>query len=182
MRSLQTNRFLIRAAQPRDAEVYLALWTDPRVMGNVGFPEGLNVTREEILERIEAQEATEFDRLLVVERRADGRVVGECMLHPPNRDGIASTDIKLLPEFWGHGYGTEVKRALLDYLFRHTDCTSVEATPNVENTASIRMQEAVGGRRIREDLFEFPEGMKVPTRPVRHFVYRVMREDWERRP
>ncbi len=101
--------------------------------------------------------------------------MGECKLHPPNPEGIASTDVKLLPDYWGHKYGLEVKRALLDYLFAHTDCVAVEASPNVNNPASIKMQEAVGGVRIKEAVYEFPIGMQDYTVPVHHYIYRVER-------
>ena len=71
----------------------------------------------------------------------------------------------------------EIKRALLDYLFTHTDCTAVEATPNIQNQASIKMQQAVGGVCVGSGVFEFPETMQA-TQPVEYFVYLVYRQDW----
>ena len=38
-------------------------------------------------------------------------------LETPDEEGLSTTDVKLLPEFWGNKYGVEIKRALLDYLF-----------------------------------------------------------------
>ena len=92
---------------------------------------------------------------------------------------MAETDVKLLPDFWGHKYGVEIKRALVSHLFTHTDCIAVEATPNVENIASIKMQEAVGGVRIKEAVYQFPDHMRDYTTPVHHYVYRVERSTWE---
>jgi RimJ/RimL family protein N-acetyltransferase len=60
-------------------------------------------------------------------------------MHLPDDDGIASTDIKLLPAYWGQRYGSEIKKGLVDYLFTNTDCLAVEASPNVNNIASIRL-------------------------------------------
>jgi RimJ/RimL family protein N-acetyltransferase len=57
-------------------------------------------------------------------------------------------------------YGVEIKQALVDYLFTHTDCSAVEATPNVENKASIKMQEAVGGVCLGEATFQVPESRR----------------------
>ena len=114
----------------------------------------------------------------MVVRKTTRQALGECLMGRPDEDGIARTDIKLLPEFWGHGYGLELKRGLLDYLFRHTDSVAVEATPNVQNAASIAMQEAVGGIRIREAVHEFPESTRDYTIPVHHYVYRVERLRW----
>jgi RimJ/RimL family protein N-acetyltransferase len=176
-----TDRLLIRTAEPADTDVYYDLWTDPRVMANVGFPEGLRITRQEIRERLsKPQDGEVLDRLLVAEVEATGEVIGECMLHRPGDDGIASTDVKLLPRFQGMGYGTEIKRGLLDYLFTETDCIAVEASPNRDNTASVRMQEAVGGQFVREETYRFPDEMKEFTRPVHCLIYRVTRETWSR--
>jgi RimJ/RimL family protein N-acetyltransferase len=97
----------------------------------------------------------------------------------PNEDSIAEPDVKLLPEFWGHKYGVEVWRALVDYQFTHTACTAVHGTPNVENLASIKMQEAAGAVRIDEGVCEFPDSLRSFTQPVRYNSYRVLRADWE---
>jgi RimJ/RimL family protein N-acetyltransferase len=70
---------------------------------------------------------------------------------------------------------------LVVYLFAHTDCVAVQATPNVGNVASIRMQESVGGVRVGEQVYEFPESMRDYTTPVHHYIYRVYRKDWEQR-
>lgn len=157
--------------------MFFDLWTNPRVMTNVGFPQGLRTTREEIQRQIEAQGDSEFDQLLVVVLRATGQCMGECKMGHPNDEGVSETDVKLFPEFWGHKYGVEVKRALVSHLFTHTDCVAVEATPNVDNIASIKMQEAVGGVRIEEAVYEFPEHMRDFTTPVHYYVYRVERSN-----
>jgi hypothetical protein len=40
------------------------------------------------------------------------------------------------------------------------------------------MQEAVGGVRIDEGVYEFPEAMRDFTNPVHYYTYRVYREAW----
>jgi [ribosomal protein S5]-alanine N-acetyltransferase len=140
----ETRRLIIRAVIT-DAEVLYRLWTDPRVMTHVGFPQGLRITRPEIEARIAAAGESAFDRFLLVELKFRGEVIGECKMTLPDADGLAETDVKLLPAFWGHKYGVEVKRGLLDFIFTHTNAEEVQATPNVNNVASIKMQEAVGG-------------------------------------
>jgi ribosomal-protein-alanine N-acetyltransferase len=177
----ETGRLLVRKASPDDSDLILSLWTDPRVMANVGFPQGLKTTRQEILSRIEQDtyELSPFDSLLVAELKSDWMVIGQCLMHLPDEDGIASTDIKLLPAYWGQKYGSEIKRGLVDYLFSNLDCLAVDATPNVENIASIRMQESVGAVRIGEAVHTFPESMDEYTQPVHHYIYRVYRAAWE---
>lgn len=172
----ETRRLRVRMATAEDAPLIHELRTRPDVMRNVGYPCGLPVSLANVRERI-AGGGHALDSLLVVETK-DGMGIGQCLLRRPNEEGIATTDIKLLPAHWGRRYGVEVKQALVDYLFTHTGCVAVEATPNVGNVASIRMQEAVGGVRVGEGVFEFPESQKDVTTPVHHYVYRVAREDW----
>jgi RimJ/RimL family protein N-acetyltransferase len=121
-----------------------------------------------------------FERLLVVELKATGQAIGECKLSRPDEEGIAEPDLKLLPEFWGQRYGTEAWRGLVAYQFRHSDCSAVQGTPNVNNFASIRMQEAAGAVRVAEDVYHFPDALRDCTTPVQHYVYRVYRSRWER--
>ena len=176
----ETERLVVRIAAGEDVDLFYALWTDPLVMKNVGFPHGLRLARGELEERLSQQGESEFGQLLVVELKATGQAIGECWLSWPDEGGITEPDVKLLPEFWGHRYGIEVWRALVDYEFTHTACDFVHGTPNVDNTASIKMQEAAGGVRIGEDVGQFPESMRDDTVPVHYFIYRVRRTDWER--
>jgi [ribosomal protein S5]-alanine N-acetyltransferase len=177
---LETARLTVRYATQGDVELFYSLWTNPVVMRYVGFPCGLPVTRRELKQRLSPQAESEFERLLVVELKATGQAIGECKLSNPDEEGIAEPDVKLLPQFWGHKYGVEVWQGLVDYQFTHTDCRLVQATPNVNNTASIKMQETVGGVRTGEGVYQFPESMQGYTAAVRHYIYRVRRADWER--
>ncbi len=175
----ETERLIIRLAAEADADFYHTLWTHPQVMKNVGFPQGLPITREEIRERLVQAPESEFNRLLVVAQRATGESIGECKLAWPDDEGIAEPDIKLLPEYWGQGYGREIWTALIAYQFEHTDCAAVQTTPNIHNPAAIRLYESVGARRLDKGVFRFPEKMQEYTTPVHHYRYRLTREDWK---
>ncbi|MCP4415208.1 MAG: GNAT family N-acetyltransferase [Chloroflexi bacterium] len=173
-----THRLTVHKATSKDVSLYFNLWTNPDVMSFVGFPQGLTITQREIADKIQNQGTTVLGHLLVVKLKTTGEAIGECKMHPPNQDSIAETDVKLLPTHWGHKFGVEIKRGLLTFLFTHTDCAIVQATPNVKNAASIKMQEAVGGVRVGEATDEFPETMKSYTKAVHHYIYHVFREDW----
>jgi RimJ/RimL family protein N-acetyltransferase len=177
---IESARLRIRTARLTDAGVLLKLWTDPRVMTNVGYPQGLNITRQQIEDGIRQHDPdTVFGKYLMAELKGSGRAIGECKMILPDEKGVSRTDVKLLPEFWGRKYGVEIKRALVDYLFRQTDCQAVEGTPNVANIASIKMQQAVGAIRVGEDTYHFPEEMAGYTAAVHHYIYHVRRKDWE---
>ncbi|MBK8900544.1 MAG: GNAT family N-acetyltransferase [Anaerolineaceae bacterium] len=175
-----TERLIVRQAGVDDAAMFYALWNNPAVMTHVGFPNGLLITLEEITAQLQKQEPGVFHNLLVVARRATGETIGECFMTQPNQAGIAETDVKLLPAFWGNKYGVEIKRGLVQYLFEHTECTAVQATPNIHNLASIKMQEAVGAVRAGtgKSLIPQPDGARSIT--VEYYIYRVYRRIWDK--
>lgn len=176
----ETERLWIRPVEMGDADLFFSLWKDPRVMTNVGFPYGLPISRDDVCRQIEHQKSSKFGRLLVGVIKATGQAIGECKMYLPEADGISRTDVKLLPVFWGNKYGVEVKAGLLSYLFRNTNCVAVCADPNVQNIASIKMQEAVGGVRICEEACEFPPEKRHFTKSFRYYIYHVTRETWEK--
>jgi RimJ/RimL family protein N-acetyltransferase len=176
----ETARLAVREAVPGDAAFIRSLWNDPAVMTFVGFPRGLQASQAEIERQIERARGT-LDALLIAEEKASAAAVVQCKLGSPDRSGIAEPDIKLHPDVWGKGYGTELWTGLIDRLFETTDCVIVQGTPNVENEASIRMQKRCGMRCVGEGVFTFPDEMRSHTRPVRHLIYRLERTAWRRR-
>ena len=79
-----TERLVVRTATGQDVDLLYELWTDPRVMTNVGFPQGLRTTREEIEARLQKPSESEFEQLLVVELKATGQAIGQCLMHAPD--------------------------------------------------------------------------------------------------
>jgi len=179
---LETERLYVRRPTTKDKDVnfYFQLWNDPRVMTNVGFPKGLMISRENIIAQLARADETEYDKTLLIIHKKTDEPIGECKLGRANDEGVAHTDVKLMPEFWRKGFGVEIKQALVDYLFTHTSCDSIEASPNRANIASQKMQEKVGAKRIREGSYNFPEHMRSFTKPVELYIYRLDRSDWEK--
>lgn len=174
-----TERLIIRRATVADAAMYFALWNDPAVMTHVGFTHGLEMTLEEITAQLAKQSSGVFHKLLVVVLKETGETIGECFMTLPGGNGHAFTDVKLLPAFWGHKYGVEIKRGLVQYLFDNTECTAVEASPSSQNIASIKMQEAVGAVRAGkgQTLVQQADGT---TTTVEYTIYRVYRRIWDK--
>jgi len=174
----QTERLKVRKPGSADIEMYFKLWNSPEVMRNVGFPQGLKISKEMISEQIRKQDETEYDKTLVVVEKYSEKAIGECKLGFPNKEGISITDIKLLPEFWGNGYGEEIKNSLCLYLFSRTICKIVEASPNKKNLASQKMQESCGGVKVREGVYYFPESMRDYTEDVNLIIYHIHKKKW----
>lgn len=178
-----TKRLNIRKATTSDTDISFLfdLWTNPHVMKFIDFSHGLEIFKEQIKNQILDQDDTEFDARLIIEAKGTSEIIGQCKLGKVSYNGISETDVKFSPLYWGKGFGKEIKQALIYYLFTNTNCEIIKATPNKQNIASIKMQEAVGGERIEEFAYNFPDHMRDYTCPVHGYVYHVSRDKWETR-
>lgn len=176
-----TQRLCVRRAKSADARFVHLLWTSPAVMGFVGFPNGLAVTIDEVGKTIEKGPDSEFGALLIVSIAATNQAMGQCKIGAPDADGICEPDIKLMPEYWGNGYGTELWSALIDHAFTHSFAKIVQGTPNRANTASVRMQMGAGMAKVDEGIFEPNLTIHPDAVPVPYYRLQIVRQEWRAR-
>lgn len=178
---LETPRTIIKIASssPEDVDLFYNLWTNAQVMTNVGFPQGLKITKDEMKETLSKTSESEFNAKLKIVLKSVGQLIGECKLGLPNAEGISNFDLKLLPDYWGIGLATEIMTPLVDYIFNNSDCKAVEGTPNKKNIASIKMQQRAGLKKIKEGTCTFPKEMQSYTEDVNYFLLRITREEWQ---
>lgn len=174
----QTKRLKVRKAETSDVDFYSRLWNSGKVMKMVGFPQGLRISEERIIEQIENHPDHVFDQTLVVIEKISGEKIGECKLGLPNENGISCPDFKFLPEYWGKGFGGEIINGLCQYIFSQTETRIVETSPNVNNIASQKMAESAGGKEIRKFRYSFPDKMKHYTEDVHGIIYHIHKKDW----
>ncbi|MGE3063793.1 MAG: GNAT family N-acetyltransferase [bacterium] len=175
---VKTKHLVLRKVKPKrcDAEFISELWKNKSVMKFVGFPKGIKETPEKIVQITRERIKNRREHHLIIEK--SGCSIGEALIRYDEKSEFAETDVKLMPKFQGNGYGGEVKMTLLEWIFKNTDAEGVKATPNVKNIASIKMQERVGGKRIKKIHYEFPKSMSSYTTPVDSYLYIVYRKDW----
>ena len=179
---MQTSRLGIRRATIEDATFIHALWTMPAVMRFVGFPEGLAITVNEVQEGIERDPDSEFGSRLIVELRSTQVPIGQCKIGAPDTDGICEPDIKLSPEFWGNGYGSELWAAMIEYAFAHSSADIVQGTPNRANIASVRMQLGSGMIQVDEGVFQNLRSPHPGAVAVPYYKLQITREQWRELP
>ena len=134
-----TERLVLRAFTPGDAEAFAAINADPLVTRYVGGP----LTREAsdaLLGRILAQEP--FARW-AVER--EGELLGFCGLglHP-----LVAGDVeigwRLASRVWGRGYATEAATAVRELASGTYGLRRIVAVVHPDNVASLRVAEKIG--------------------------------------
>jgi RimJ/RimL family protein N-acetyltransferase len=169
---LVTPRLSIRPFGLDDVDDLLAMDGDDRVMRYIGT--GMTGrTREQCaaaVERIAEKAALRPDYgLLHASRRDNGEFVGGCGLFP--LEGTAEIEIAYRLPFaqWGHGYATEMARALVDHGFRALGLSRIVGLTFPENVPSQRVLEKIG-MRTEPDAVHYGHLMR---------IYSATREAWK---
>jgi RimJ/RimL family protein N-acetyltransferase len=92
----------------------------------------------------------------LVIRLADGTRIGESFFAPvgehnelsewlePSPAGSIAGDVKLMPEYWGRGLGTEAMREVVRFAFDQVGSELFVVPPDEDNPAAIRVYEKAG--------------------------------------
>ncbi|MDQ7993254.1 MAG: GNAT family N-acetyltransferase [Propionicimonas sp.] len=164
---LETDRLLLRPWRPADAGVQRELWTerDPRLPSHRRIDAEGRPTVEDLEDSIRRDDPASI-RLLAVERKADGDVIGYCGLLNTRRgsEGEPELAFELLRRVWGQGYATEAASAVLDWA-RWSGHERLWATVWDWNVASRRVLAKLG-------FLETPQGEVHPFHGTTLFLTR----------
>jgi RimJ/RimL family protein N-acetyltransferase len=144
---LETERLILRAWSPADAEAGFQIWSDAEVMRYVGTGQP-NADLEQTrgwLGRMIAHQAKHGCCYWAVVEKETGELIGSCgMAH--RLEGGAELDFgyTLARSRWGRGYATEAAAACLRYAFENLRLKELAASVDSRNIASRRVLEKVG--------------------------------------
>jgi RimJ/RimL family protein N-acetyltransferase len=150
MLQLKTERLLLRAPEPEDAEALAPMYADPEVMRYVG--DGRTLTKAEtalsVQRMIDRWEVDGFGLFTTI-RLEDGAIIGRVGILIWNSDtweltsraqpsGPTEVEVgyTLGRPFWGQGYATESAGAVRDYALNGLGAERVIALIIHGNTAS----------------------------------------------
>jgi RimJ/RimL family protein N-acetyltransferase len=180
---LRTPRLLLRDWRDADREPFAVLNADPRV---AEFLSGTldRATSDALIERIRQGWAERGHGLWAVERREDGAFLGFVGLAAHSFEAAFTPCVevgwRLGPAAWGHGYATEAAQAALRFGFEDLGLAGIVSFTVPANVKSRAVMERLGMTRDPADDFDhprFPDGHRLR----RHVLYRLAREEWERR-
>lgn len=164
MLELQTDRLILRAPVPEDAEALAPMYADPEVMRYVG--DGRTLTRADtelsVRHMIERWDDDGFG-LFTTLRKDDGAVIGRVGIliwnsetwEPTTRaQASGPTEVEvgytLGRDFWGKGYATEAAGAVRDYALNGLGADRVIALIIHGNTASENVARKLGLEHERD--------------------------------
>jgi RimJ/RimL family protein N-acetyltransferase len=171
---LLTRRLIVREFVAEDAPALAALAADPRVREFAPL-ESRALAAAQRAGRTRRGPRRSWELAVVVRR--SGRLIGACDL-ALGRRGEADLGYMLAPRHWGHGYGTEVARALVELGFGALDLRRLSAIVAIENERSRRVLENAGLRW--ESLLR--RHVRAVGRSWDCHRYVIDRDGWQRGP
>jgi RimJ/RimL family protein N-acetyltransferase len=128
------------------------------------------------LELAGSQHGDEWPEMLVVEHRADGRIIG----HIPFEQFSPKYRTREIgwvfdPRYQGQGYATEAAWAVLDLAFGQLGLHRVVATCDPRNTASYRVMEKLGMRREGHHW----KDVQIRGEWSDEYFYAILEEEWK---
>lgn len=174
---INTERLLLREITWNDLESIHRLHSVPEVdeYNTLGIPGNMEETRALIRPDIEAKGVEPQSRYTWrIILKHSGEFIGMAgMSLSSDKYKLGEIYYKLLPEYWGKGYATEVARQLVIAGFDSFHLHKVEAGVACENERSIRVLEKAGMTR---------EGLRRKILPIRgawkdNYHYAIVEDD-----
>ncbi|MCL6603734.1 MAG: GNAT family N-acetyltransferase [Paenibacillus sp.] len=144
MMFLKHDYLVIRSATAYDAELFCKWWNNGKIMAHAGYPNGLGITKEEILKKLETD--NDLNHRLVLEIAAVP--VGE-MNYRTVENNVAEIGIKICDfSQQEKGYGTTFLMMLINALFNEMGYYKIVLDTNVNNTRAQHVYEKIGFRKM----------------------------------
>jgi RimJ/RimL family protein N-acetyltransferase len=178
MVTIVTERLKLREFDQADWQSVHEYASSPEVTRFVGWGPNSEKDTKNFMQRVLASQLDKPRSVfeLAVTLKEGNSLIGGCRISasdPRVREG--SIGYLLHRNFWGHGYGTELSRALLAFGFEQLDLHRIYATCDVENTASSRILEKIGMQRegrLREYRLQ-------GTKWRDQFLYAILDREWK---
>ncbi|WP_245601650.1 GNAT family N-acetyltransferase [Hamadaea tsunoensis] len=174
--TLHTARLTLRPFDDPDGDDLFAMHSDAHVLRYWDAPPwSERVRADRFIAACRRMAEDGSGARVAVERGSDGVFLGWCGLTRWNPDyRSAALGYCYAEAAWGHGYATEVARALLGWAFETLDLNRVQSETDTRNGASARVLEKLGFVRegtLREDCV-------VNGDVSDSWVYGLLRREW----
>jgi len=176
----ETGRLILRTWDDGDSDRFYAAMNTPAVMRHLGGIQD-RATWDAAKARLDGYQRAFGHTFWIVERKADGELLGFCGLKRVNADGAGpitgqfEIGWRLRANAWGQGYAKEAAIASLDLAFGRFDAPHVVALTVPSNEASQGLMKRLGMTR-RDDLDFIDPRFGSEMNPA--IVYRIDAAEW----
>ncbi len=149
MVNIETDRLIIRLAEPEDAEAIYSYRSDVIENKYQGwFPGSMKEVRDYISNMPKTFDISDICFQFAIITVDENRLIGDMGIIFTNHDKMqAEIGCTLHKDYQGKGYATEALNAMVKYLFLMLNKHRIVASVDPRNTASIRLIERLGFRK-----------------------------------
>jgi [ribosomal protein S5]-alanine N-acetyltransferase len=152
MKTIQTERLILRPMEINDLDAMLIIFTDPLVIASFGIPPFSHAQMEQWVRRnLDHQDEFGYGLFSVI-LKSNGLLIGDCGLEQMDVEGetVAELGYDFRSDHWHQGYATEAAIAIRDYGFQELNLVKLVSLIRVGNHPSRRVAERVGMTLISE--------------------------------
>ena len=178
LNNISTERLQINEITESDFDIIFKVDSIPECAeyNTIGIPEDIEVTRKLYMSYLDDQKNELRTKYCWIVQLKTGEQIGVAgMSDSLDRFKIGEIYYKLIPEFWGKGYGTEVSKTLIKFGFEVLKLHRVEAGVATGNHASIRVLEKSG--MLREGLHR--KILPIRGKWIDNYHYAIVEDEYE---
>lgn len=176
----ESDRLIYRKLEYSDFSLFYELYSDSKVMAyaymdKLETKEEADQVFDDIMTRQNHQEkGVQYVAVIKSSGIAIGLVDYDVIIKH-EEGGMNELGYFIKPDYWGQGFGTEMGRSLIDYLFSNTNIHRMMARCNANNKASENIMIKLGMkwegsiRRVRYKNNRWED----------ENIYGILREEWE---
>jgi len=143
------DQLIIRQPRKDDLKFLKKLWADPKVMNYVGFPRGMKVSDEKIMNWIDDWQKSGQLRMIIEdsEKKVPIAEIGyrEDKNFPfAHKKAVLALDIKIIPDYWGRGVAKKSLKKFIETISLTNQYDFLQVTPNVLNSKAIGLYKTLG--------------------------------------
>ncbi|MGX4687481.1 GNAT family N-acetyltransferase [Vagococcus sp. JNUCC 83] len=147
-----------RPATELDADIILSWWNNGEIMSSVGYPNGLNITKKNVIESIRSYQVDAYSNFLLVLDESDF-VIGE-FCYKIIRKKIATFDVKIGQlEKQGQGYGYQTVLRGIEYIKQELSIDKIELSVAPENYRAVALYRSLGFKKVNTLKNHWKDGL-----------------------
>lgn len=176
MLNIETDRLIIRLAEPEDAETIYSYRSDFMENKYQGwFPASVEEVRNYIDNMPQTLDVVDVCFQFAIIIAAENRLIGDMGISFTNHNGSqAEIGCTLNKDYQNKGYATEALKGIVNYLFSTLKKHRIIASIDPRNISSIRLIERLGFRKEAD----FRESYYLRGEWVDDIIYAMLDREW----
>lgn len=157
---IETGRLIIREFDEDDILSLYKIESDRRLLEFIPWYKlsTLNDCKRQLRKIIESYSRSKLNNWAVVLKET-GEVIGITQLTYSNKIRAVEIGTKILPEYWGRGYASELTKAVVEYGLYKINIDEIVAVTDINNLGAIKSLENCGMKFKRYGYYNGSESV-----------------------